>query len=143
MPAAEDSQNLGIQETRMLLKTAPERRLTPIRLLLVAILSTLYIISVIGYFAGLLYLQKKKVFFIINRPLPVLILIAIVFVYAERNRKTIMYTSFVVAGLLCSCVSDIIFAAAQSDESVYGLSVALMGKVCYTIAFTLGVGKVQ
>jgi len=52
-----------------------------------------------------------------------------------------MYTSFVVAGLLCCFVSDIIFAAAQSDESVYGVSVALMAKVCYTIAFTLGVGK--
>jgi len=60
MSTTEDSQNLGIQETRMLLKTAPERRLTPARLLLVAILATLYIISVIGYLATFFTTRRKK-----------------------------------------------------------------------------------
>lgn len=54
-----------------------------------------------------------------------------------------MYTSFVVCGLLMSFISVIFMAVWNNDDNVYGLSIALMGKVFYTIAFTLGVGKVH
>lgn len=138
------SQSLGIQETRMLLKTAPERRLTPLRLLLSAIISVLYLAAVLAYCAGLRQMadpSKHRAFLIILRPFPILLLVALVLVYAERNKKTLTYTSFVVVGLLCCFISDILFAT-SNEESVYGLSFSLLAKTAYTIAFTVGVGKV-
>lgn len=140
--ASRNEQPLGITESRMLLKTTPERRMTPVRQLLVALLLTLFFVLMIAYCASLSNLPDSKTFLQVDRPFPVVVLVAIVFVYADmRSRKTIAYTMCVLGGLVLCAAADVVFAANDDDNSTAGVIVNLTAKTLFTIGFTLGVGK--
>jgi len=131
----------GMTETRMLLKIAPERRMTPLRQLCVALLLMLFFALILAHCTALRFLPDSETYVRVDRPLPVLVLILIVCIYAERSKKTLPYTSFVLGGLVLSLAADIVFGATYDEENVFGMSVALSAKVFYTVGFTFGVGK--
>lgn len=147
------------QESRTLLRLSPGRRMTKTRLLIVLVLVCLYALTSATYVLGMKFLNHGRSEWVVYalRPLPLTLLLVVVPVYAEYNKKTLMYAIWIFIGLVCCLAGDILFLlnievpyANSSDGGVnhtgdvifiYGLLCYMLGKLFYTVAFTIGVGK--
>jgi len=136
--------NYNQRENKALLKLSPGRRSSPLRILLIVILISLFVLSCLSYITGQYYLGPKHWFIYLNKPLPIFILLFLLPIYGEYYKKTLMYSVWIEIGLLFCWVSDLImmFNNEETNHLVgYGLAASLIGKICYTVAFTVGVGK--
>jgi len=134
----------GNAENKALLKLSPGRRSSPLRRLLMAVLLSVFVLCMMSYILGVHYLGLDHWFLFMDRPLPVFILMLLVPIYGEYNKKTITYVVWIEIGLLFCLVADVILLFNNRETNhlmTYGLSANMLGKICYTVAFTVGVGK--
>jgi len=185
----EISRVLTDQESRALLKLAPGRRMSKFRIILIILLVILYLSIVLTYIICMRYqvLTQHPWVLYVTKPLPLTLLLVLVPLYAEYNRKTLMYAIWIYLGLICCLVGDVILMfqssipyaknianaydfsvsntnthtnsitklGSSSDANpdsqsrdrdakifIYGMLCYMIGKCFYTIAFTIGVGKI-
>jgi len=154
------------QESRALLKLAPGRRMSKIRLAIVLFLVFLYTLLSISYIICLRYnvFDLHRWVMYTNKPLPLALLLVLVPIYSEYNKKSIMYTVWILVGITFCLAGDVIlmFQVAMpyskhpvieegsepyNDQSkdaklfMYGMLCYMIGKCFYALAFTIGVGK--
>jgi len=139
---------------------SPSRQLTTTRLVFMLSLVVLYILTVMVYFIIEHQYGHASVFSIIIRPLPVLYLILILPIYATITKKTRVYILFIAFGMIFCILGDILtivddayqltdtttnvpITQGKSTMFIVGMAGYLIGKFCYTVSFSVGVGKIS